>query len=404
MNIPAEQRLLQGVRVLDFSWLMAGPSGTLSLALNGADVIRVESSKSLDNFRKHFSIGGDVNRSHRFATLNFQKRSVLLDLKSEVGLELVFRLAQKCDIVVENFSPGTMEKLGVGYADLREVNPRLVMVSASAAGQTGPKKHFSGYAPNFAALAGLAHLTGYEDGPPARYGRPLDARVGAHVALAALIGLLWRESTGKGVYIDLSDQEVVASLIGDILADVASDGEDRSRSGNADQFSAGSGCYGCLGEDQWIAIEVESGDQWLRLCEAIGRPELARDEELVNAAERWDRREVLGSIIAEWAARRTKHEAERLLREAGVRATVVTDAKDLFEDRLLHERGLWRTTEYGPLGTLRVVDSPVRIASRADTARTLTQAPLLGEHSGSVLMEVLGMTPDEVADVASVLQ
>ena len=404
MSIPDEQRLLQGVRVLDFSWLMAGPTGTLSLALNGADVIRVESSKSLDNFRKHFSIGGDVNRSHRFATLNFQKRSVLIDLKSEVGLNLVFRLARECDIVVENFSPGTMEKLGVGYADLRKVNPKLVMVSASAAGQTGPKKHFSGYAPNFGALAGLAHLTGHEDGPPARFGRGLDARVGAHVALSALIGLLWRESTGKGVYVDLSDQEVVASLIGDVLADVASDGEDRRRSGNADQFSAGSGCYGCLGEDQWIAIEVESDDEWLRLCEAIERPDLARDEKLGNAAGRWKRREEVDSIIAEWAARRTKHEAERLLRASGVRVTIVADAKDLFEDRTLHERGLWRTTEYGPLGTLQVVDSPVRVSSRADEVRTLTQAPLLGEHSGAVLMEVLGMTPAEVADVAPALQ
>lgn len=404
MSLPAEQRLLEGVRVLDFSWLMAGPWGTLTLALGGADVIRVESSTSLDNFRKHFVLDGDVNKSHRFATLNFQKRSILLDLKSEAGLDLVFRLARECDVVTENFSPRTMDKLGIGYEDLRKVNPRLVMVSASAAGQTGPKQHFSGFAPNFGALAGLAHLTGYEDGPPNRYSRALDARVGAHVALAALIGLLWRERTGTGVYIDVSDQEVVASLIGDVLADVAFDGEDRGRTGHADQYSAGSGCYGCLGEDQWVAIEVETDDEWLRLCQAIERPDLASDEQLRNAAGRWQRREELDAILAEWAARRTKHEAERQLRAHGVRATVVADAKDLFEDRLLHERGLWRTTEYDPLGTLWVVDSPVRVSSTADASRTLTRAPLLGEHSASVLAEVLGMTPDEVAKVAAALR
>jgi benzylsuccinate CoA-transferase BbsF subunit len=404
VTIPAEQRLLQGLRVLDFSWLLAGPSGTLQLALNGADVIRVESRRSLDNFRRSFTIGGDPDRSHRFATLNFQKRSVVIDLKSEVGLDLIFRLARECDVVVENFSPGTMEKLGVGYPQLREANPRIVMVSASAAGQTGPKKHFSGYAPNFAALAGLAHLTGHESGAPARYGRALDARVGAHIALAALIGVLWREQTGTGVYLDISDQEVVASLIGDVLTDAAFDGEDRHRSGNTDPFAAGSGCYACLGDDQWIAIEIASDAEWAALCRALDRPELVQDAGLATIAGRWSRREDIEAAIAAWAARLPKREAESRLRACGVRATVVADARDIFDDQLLRERRLWRTTEHAALGTLWVIDSPVRLASAADGSRTLRPAPLLGEHSSEVLQEVLGMSPEEVANVQDVLR
>ncbi|MGE0540574.1 MAG: CaiB/BaiF CoA transferase family protein [Dehalococcoidia bacterium] len=388
--------LLKGVRVVDFSWLMAGPSGTLLLALAGADVIRIESTRSPDNYRKSFSKDGNPDCSPLFATVNMAKRSVLIDLKHPAGLSVAEGLVEKADLVVENFTPGTLDKLGLGYTRISERNPRIVMVSASAAGQSGPKSHFAGYAPHFASLAGLAFLTGHPDGPPTRFSRSLDARVGTYIALAALAGLLSVRQTGQGMYLDVSDQEVVASLIGDVLADAAATGREFVRNGNVEDGRAGAGCYPCKGMDQWIAIEQDNATEWQALCRAIGRPDLLADPSLASQEGRWAHRQQIEAAIGEWSRRLEKPDAVRLLQEAGVKATVVASGFDLFTDDDLHARGMWQPIEHKALGKMWVVDSPVTRSPRNGGGEGVAPAPLLGEHTDEVLREVLSLSEEKI--------
>ena len=208
----SKSRLLDGVRIVDFSWLAAGPTATYLLALEGAEVIRVESRRALDTYRTALTKDGDPNLSTLFAVVNFGKRSITLDLKSASAREVVMKLVSTADVVVENFSSGTMERLGYGYSVLREVRPDLVMVSCSATGQAGALVRNAGYAPIFAALGGLAALTTTVAGLPALYGRQFDARVGVFGALAVVSGLVRRAKTGMGGHFDVSGQEVAATM------------------------------------------------------------------------------------------------------------------------------------------------------------------------------------------------
>ena len=208
----SKSRLLDGVRIVDFSWLAAGPTATYLLALEGAEVIRVESRRALDTYRTALTKDGDPNLSTLFAVVNFGKRSITLDLKSASAREVVMKLVSTADVVVENFSSGTMERLGYGYSVLREARPDLVMVSCSATGQAGALVRNAGYAPIFAALGGLAALTTTVAGLPALYGRQFDARVGVFGALAVVSGLVRRAKTGMGGHFDVSGQEVAATM------------------------------------------------------------------------------------------------------------------------------------------------------------------------------------------------
>jgi crotonobetainyl-CoA:carnitine CoA-transferase CaiB-like acyl-CoA transferase len=389
---------LGGVRVVDFSWLAAGPTGTLLLALMGADVIRVESTKALDSYRR-----GDARTGRMgplFSAINVGKRSLTLNLKSERGRQLALDLVASADLVVENFSPGTLARLGLGYDVLRERKPDIVLVSASAAGQDGPQSQFAGFAPVFAALGGLAAVTGYEDGLPALYGRSVDARVGVACATAAIAGLTRRDRYGVGGHLDVSDQEVVACLVGDVLAAVAHSGVDARRTGNTSAGHPGEDCYRCAGSDRWVMVEIDGAEDAARALGVV-----AGDRDASAVAPDAHRRLGAGEeaeihdLLASWIRRHTAEQVVEAFTRAGVAASIAREASDLWDDPHLDDRGFWRQIAPAAEGDSAVVlGLPFRASGPSVSRTPIDRPPGVGEHTDAVLSE-LGFSADAIAEL-----
>jgi len=290
--------------------------------------------------------------------------------------------------------PGVIERLGLGYAALREVKPDIVYLSSSACGQTGPDRENVGYAPNFAGAAGLSHVTGYPDWPPSILSGAIDLRSATTAAFAILAALLYRQRTGEGQYIDLASQEAIALLNADALMDYFLNQRVRTRVGNRHATMAPHNCYRCRGEDKWISIAVADDREWQALCGVIGRPELAEDERFSNAAARWKNQDALDPIIAEWTVRQGDYDAMHRLQAVGIAATPSLSNKALFEDPHVTERKAFVQVDHPALKHDWVVAPPWRLSETPATIRR--RSPLLGEHSQAVLEQLLGMSREEI--------
>lgn len=373
------QRLLTGVRVVDLSWLAAGPTGTLILGLLGAEIIRIESFRALDHYRQGEEESGQP--SSLFGVLNAGKKSVTINLKSTEGRAVLMRLVDSADLVVENFSPGTMGRLQLSYEAMAERNPKLVMVSASAAGQDGPRSGFAGYAPIFAALAGLAHTAGYDELHPTLFGRSVDARVGVAVAMAAVTGLLARERSGIGCHVDLSDQEVCASLIGGVLTRASASGRDPALERNTSFGHAGEACYVCADGTSWIMIEIGDEEEWRRLATLIGK-------DAADPVTLWKNRRKVETEVARWVALHDPDDALSVLQSAKVRAAKVQDARSLFEDGHLRTRKFWRTARRVDGNSEVVIGLPMKWIGVEDEVSPVRGAPGVGSDTEAILTEV----------------
>ena len=247
---------LAGIRVADFSVHAAGPFAGLMLAELGAQVIKVESSARLDITRRPHAMYGKPPSS--FEQINANKMSVCLNLKEPRAVELALELVSVSELALENFRPGVMRRLGLGYEAMKEVRPDIILVSLSSNGQTGPESNYAGYAPMFAASGGLGHLTGYADGPPVELRHAMDHTGGMMAAFAAVAALSARQRTGLGQHVDVSVRDLATSFIGPELLDVAMNSREPRRNGNRDASAAPQGVYRCRGEDEWVSISVAS--------------------------------------------------------------------------------------------------------------------------------------------------
>ena len=263
---PAGALPLQGVRVVDFTWVWAGPYATMLLAMLGAEVIKIESKSRMDLGRRvviwplseprpHTA---SINQGPAFNTLNMNKLSATINLGRAEGIDLVKRLVAVSDVVVENMRPGAMDRAGIGYEALRRVNPHLIMLSSSARGATGPESQYAGYAAVHHAVGGASQITGYADGPPSTTLGDVDLMNATASAYAIVAALYHRAQTGEGQFIDYSQCEGVSSLIGETLLDYEMNGRSPGRMGNADPFFAPHNVYPCWGVDRWLAIAVET--------------------------------------------------------------------------------------------------------------------------------------------------
>lgn len=389
---------LTGIRVTEFTSAWAGPYATCLLGFLGAEVIKVESRKRIDHarfisFTTSSSFKG-TDESPVFDNLNLNKASVCLNLSQPKAIEIAKRLVAKSDVVAENMRPGVITRLGLGYEALREVRPDLIYLSSSACGQTGPDRENVGYAPNFAAAAGLSHVTGYPDWPPSILAGPIDIRSATTAAFAILAALLYRQKTGEGQYIDLSSQETIAFLNAEALMDVFMNQRVRTRNGNRHETMAPHNCYRCRGEDNWISIAVADDEEWRALCGVIGRPELVRDERFFTPEARWKNQEALDPIIAAWAAERSDYEAMHQLQAGGVAAAPSLSNKALFQDPHLRERQVFVQIKHPVMGTDWVIAPPWRLSETPASIRT--RSPLLGEHNHVVFEGLLGMSSEEI--------
>jgi crotonobetainyl-CoA:carnitine CoA-transferase CaiB-like acyl-CoA transferase len=388
---------LQSIRVVDFGHVWAGPYCAALLADMGAEVIKVESAQRLDVHRRQGPYAErhpGINRSGVWNAQNRGKRSVTLNLTTERGRALAKALVAHADVVIENFAPGVMRRLGLAYPALAAANPGLVMASLSAFGQEGPQRSYVGYGPSLDAWAGLDALTAYAGGEPNALGGVFpDTGSALHAAAAIVAALQRRRTTGCGAYIDLSELEVSVLLLGDLVArDLG--GAPVHATGNCDGFHAPQGAYRCAGDDAWIALSVVDAQSWNGLCTLLEHSDWSSDPALGTPAGRRERLAEIDGAIAKWALQRSAHDTMLALQRHGVPAGVAHDARSLLDDPQLRARGFFvsidhpevgRHPVYGPIWRLEGVDPTVEKA-----------APMLGEANAYVLREVLGVLPHEM--------
>ncbi len=399
---------LAGTRILDFTWAWAGPHGTLLLSLLGAEVIKVESQQRLDHTRLRSLMTGPVltspDHSSIFMDLNAGKLGITLNLREPRAVEIARRVAGVCDVVTANMRPGTLERLGLGYEDMRAVKPDIIMLCSSAVGNTGPERTYAGYAPTFAALGGLSSITGHRDGPPSPLSGAVDLRVGTTCALAVLAALYHRRSTGEGQFIDLSSTEAVSALIGSAFMEYAMNGRAPGHDGNRDHAMAPHNCYPCLpgeggsirgeGDQRWVTIAVGSDEEWHALCGVLGEDGLEIDPRFADVVSRWHHQEELDEIILAWTSGHTPEEAADTLQRAGVAAMPVLDGATLAQDPHLQARDSFSSVEHPLIGSRLSLGPPWRLSDTPAAVRG--PSPCLGEHNSYVFGQLLGMPEAEI--------
>ncbi len=381
-------RPLEGVRVADFTIHAAGPFATHLLTQMGAECIKIESAARPDIFRKPHAVYGRMGPA-TFDQVASGKQSVRLNLKDPRGRDLARRLVAISDIAAESFRPGVMQRLGLGYEDLREVKPDIVMLSVSSCGQTGPDAGFAGYAPLFGAWSGLGTLTGHPDGPPVELRHVMDHSVGLNAAMATLAALVRRRRSGTGAHVDIAAREVASSLIGDALVEAAA-GAEPARLGNASAAMAPHGVYATGEPDGWVAVAVASDAQWRALVDVIGDglPDGVHRQSPLR--ERMDRRPAIDAWVQTWTRARSGREAAAALQDAGVPAHDVWSTADVVGDPHLRARGAIVPVRERSGRPRLAVGVPVRFSLTADVGIS-RGTPELGEDEDHVFGELLGL-------------
>ncbi|MFH2011101.1 MAG: CoA transferase [Pseudomonadota bacterium] len=381
---------LTGIRVLDFSWMLAGPYATRILADFGAEVIKVQSGKTVG--------GAESNLGGYFNTWNRNKLGITLDLSHTEAREIVLRLTGISDVVVENFSPRVMSNWGLGYEKMKEVKSELIMVSMSAMGQTGPWRDFVAYGPTIQALSGFTSLTSFNHNDPVGLGYSYsDIIAGLYAALAVLAALEYRGRTGEGQYIDISEYEAMCTLMGPSILDMyLNDNEILPRGNESKQIPAAPyGCYKCSGTDRWCVIAVFNEVEWQSLCNLMGNPPWTGEDRFSMPSKRKENTEALDKLLEQWTTTFTSEKLVRILQEAGIAAGVVHNAEDLAKDPQLRARGYFMKGEHPVLGTVTSDSFPAKFSE--STRIDWKTAPLLGEDNHYVYRDLLGLTEEELS-------
>jgi crotonobetainyl-CoA:carnitine CoA-transferase CaiB-like acyl-CoA transferase len=384
---------LDGIRVADFTLHAAGPFCTQTLTMLGAECIKIETAGRPDIFRKPHPVYGRMEAA-TFDQVSAGKLSIRLNLKTARGIELARKLVGISDVVAESFRPGVMQRLGLDYETLSAINPRLIMVSISAAGQTGPESRHAGYAPLFSAAGGLGALTGYEDGPPVEIRHVMDHSTGLAASNAVLAACIARKRCGRGQHVDVAAREVAMSFIGDALLEQAATGRRQHRQGNDMPDRAPHNVYRCRGDDAWVSISVGNDAQWQALVGATGQAAWAKDARFLTRQLRWDHRRVLDEEVGRWTATRTREEVTALLQAAGVPSFPSCSSRDLAGDSHLRQRGVIQDARAADGSVRTVVGAPWRF--EATPARSGGWTPGLGEHNDYVFGELLGLGRAEI--------
>lgn len=389
---------LDDVKVLDFMWVMAGPTATRVLADYGAEVVRIESTRRIDTARTlapfHHGVPGPEN-SGIFKNLNVGKRMLTLDPTRSEGHEVVLDLVRWADVVTESFSPKAMRGWGLGYEALRAVKPDVIMLSTCLMGQTGPMAAFAGYGNLAAAISGFSNLGGWPDRPPAGpFSAYTDYVSPRYIAAAILAALEYRRRTGLGQHIDLSQAEASLHFLGPALLDYTVNGRVAGRVGNRDRDLAPHGVYPAAGDDRWVAIAVDGDAQWRALCAAMDAPALADDPRFASAEARRAGTEALDRIVAAWTATRDMLDIEALLQSRGVPASAVQNSAELAADAQLRHRGHFVDVPDPIHGTTTVEASRFRLSGTP--ARVSGPAPTYGQDTQAVLTGVLGYDDDRI--------
>ena len=375
---------LEGVRIADFSWQIAGPTCTRYLGLMGAEVIRVESQRRPDPYRER-TISHFINQG---------KKSVTLNLAQPKGLQLAKDLARISDVVIENFAPGVIERLGLGYEELRLANPDIIMISSAGLGHFGPDTDQVAYGTLIQCFTGWSALQGFPGRDPAIGGIWTDPVVGMMQVFLINAALHRRWEQGEGQYIDLSMAEATTMLLPEAILDYSMNGRGQQPLGNQHPSYAPHGNYPCRGDDQWIGIAVANDQQWEALCRSLELTGLLDDPRFSDALERWRHRDTLDPILAAATNSMDAMELMAKLQEAGVPAGAALAADQLWANPQLRERGFFQSFQDHDGSSRELPVTPWRFDGA--TEAKMSPQPLRGQHNAYLLEELLGLPESEI--------
>lgn len=389
---------LEGIRVANFGWVWAGPVTGQTLAFLGAEVYKIESRTRIDLTRTLPPFGGGVRDPDRSLSNHAcwaGNGSITLNLKKAEARELALRFVAHCDVVVENFGPGVMDRMGLGYDRLREVRPDVILFSMPAAGLYGPLRDVRTYGLSLTSITGLDSITGYKGGPPVpmenAFSDPYNGILGAFAVLAAL---RFRDRTGRGQHIDYSQQEAVMHMVGPAFMDYVLNGRVAGPIGNEHplQAAAPHGVFPCAGEDRWISIAVHTDEEWQGLVEAMGDPDWARAPRFSTTAGRVAEIDALHEKLAAWTAGHDDRELAAMLQAHGVPAAPVLNVADLLHDPHYRARGTFIEVTH-PLGFRETIYGAYVKMSR--TPAVVRTGPMIGQDNERVFRGLLGLSEED---------
>ncbi|MFC2017613.1 CaiB/BaiF CoA transferase family protein [Chloroflexota bacterium] len=383
------QSVLHNIRILDFTWVLAGPYATRILADFGAEVIKVQPlmPEAEDTFDRGY-----------YNTWNRNKLGITLNLNKPGGVALAKKLVEISDAVVENFAPRVMANWGLDYDNLKRIKPDIIMLSMSTMGNTGPWRDYAGFGPTVQAFSGITRLTSYAGKPPLGLGYSYADHIAGLVACLALLGVMeYRQRTGEGQYIDVSQVEAMSGLLGSAILEYTACNRQVEPVGNSSTQAAPYGVYRCRGDDRWCAIAVFSDDEWQGFQRALGNPSWAKDKRFVTLSGRLENADELDRLVEGWTRGHTAEEVMALLQGEGVAAGVVQDAKDLASDPQLRARGFFVELDHPEMGKTISDATPIKLSGAP--ARYVRAAPVLGQDNNYVYNQLLGMSERELAEL-----
>ena len=401
---PTDSNLpLAGLRVLDLTSTVAGPSAIRHLADFGAQVIKVESETHPDNSRSATPHAGGIkgiNRSGYYAAYNAGKLSFALNMQVPVGREMLRRLVERSDVLVEAFVPGVVARWGCSWDQVSAWNPRIIMASHCLQGQWGPFAKHRGFGQIAGGMSGWYDLTGLEgEEPLGPYSAYTDFLSWPFLLSAVLVALEVRDLTGKGQYIDHAQLESSMHFLSAPLLDLQVNGHMATRRGNREDYAAPNNTYRCQGDDRWIALSVSTDAEWQALCATLGHEEAAADPRFATFDSRKRHERELDETVAAWTLTEEPFALAERLQAAGVSAGVVQRAQDLFADPQLQHRRFFKRVDHPEIGNHAIHGQSFRISGVE--AGPVRSSPLLGEHTLDICRDVLEMSEDDIAEYAA---
>jgi crotonobetainyl-CoA:carnitine CoA-transferase CaiB-like acyl-CoA transferase len=398
-----QQLPLTGIRVLDFCQMWAGPHATEWLSVLGAEVIKLETGNRIDYMRTVGApqglagTGPDVGSA--FASLNWGKKSITLNMALPKAHELAKRLIKKCDVVAENFGGGVLERWGLSYLQMQELKSDIIYYAGSGYGRSGPYKERPAYAEIVDAFSGATFANGYPGGEPCVVGVSpwTDGAQAMHGAYAILAAVYYHQQTGRGQYIDAAMIEGSANFLGEaVMANILT-GRDVERKGNRDPAMAPHAGYPCKitrDESEWIVIAIQRQKEWKKLCSLMHHPAWTKEAIYADELSRWKNQDTLDQHLADWTRQFGAYELAARLQASGITASASLSTKQATHDEHLNTRGFFISTEHPVLGKVTLTGLPLRIGSRS--AGNYKRAPILGEDNNYVFAELLGLSPEEI--------
>jgi crotonobetainyl-CoA:carnitine CoA-transferase CaiB-like acyl-CoA transferase len=389
---PSQPKAFEGIRVISFPTGIVGPALAGLLAEHGAEVIAIEAGRVVRSPQRgqKFQIASDLES-------NRDRKRIALDMKHPEGLALAKRLIVKADVVVENFSARVMASWGLDYPRMKEIRPDIIMASLQAFGQSGPRRDYVSFGPILMSYSGMAYL--WRDPEVERPGAACQTAFPDYIApsygaLAILAALHFRARTGQGQYIDISQAETAAAMIGPAYLEYLITGREPQPQGNFSATAAPHGCYRCKGDDRWCVIAIQSQDEWKRFCELAGHREWQTDHRFAEPLSRVTYRQELDYWIETWTAKHTPHQVMMMLQREGIAAAVVQTAEDIFRDPHLRERGSAREVQHPQIGWVTRAGPSVRLTQHGSASAGI--AHVAGEDNETVLGELLGLSRAEI--------